>query len=149
MGQDKPHCRVDADAFAPARQRRRKPVWQHQSGQERREPPRRRSRLMGELELLVRQQCEEAQRQIKEIMRVLAASNTAHSDSEVGEAPYARPRMAEKEARPAATTQGAAVTSSLRIKTNKYDGWGSWEAFQGAFQAIVLVNQWSEVEKGS
>ncbi|RXM99642.1 hypothetical protein EOD39_11091 [Acipenser ruthenus] len=81
-------------------------------------------------------------------MRELAAAETAYSDSEVGEAPYARPRMAEKEARPAATMRGAAVTSSLRIKTNQYDGRGTWEAFQSAFEAIVLVNQWSEAEKG-
>ncbi|MGH0159919.1 UNVERIFIED_CONTAM: hypothetical protein FKN15_065533 [Acipenser sinensis] len=81
-------------------------------------------------------------------MRELAAAKTAYSDSEVGEGPYARPRMAEKEARPAATTQGTAVTSSPRIKTNQYDGRGTWKAFQSAFEAIVLVNQWSEAKKG-
>ncbi|RXM33636.1 hypothetical protein EOD39_5320 [Acipenser ruthenus] len=53
--------------------------------------------------------------------------------------------MAEKEARPATTMQGTAVTSSLCIKTNRYDRRGSWEAFQSV---IALVNQWSEAEKG-
>ncbi|MGH0128369.1 UNVERIFIED_CONTAM: hypothetical protein FKN15_000822 [Acipenser sinensis] len=118
------------------------------SRQEQRGPPRWRSHRMAELEHLVRRQCKEAQCQIEEIMRVLAAAETAHSDSEVGEAPYVRPRMAEKEAQLAATTQGAAVTSFPSIKTNRYDGQGSWEAFQSAFEAIARVNQWSDAEKG-
>ncbi|RXM37237.1 hypothetical protein EOD39_11070 [Acipenser ruthenus] len=51
------------------------------------------------------EKCEEAQRQIEAIMRALATAEISHSDSEVGEAPYARPRMAEKEARSAMTTE--------------------------------------------
>ncbi|MGH0175190.1 UNVERIFIED_CONTAM: hypothetical protein FKN15_075814 [Acipenser sinensis] len=99
------------------------------SGQERREPPRRRSRLMGELELLVRQQCEEAQRQIEEIMRVLAASKTAHSDSEVGEAPYARPRMAEKE-----TISFIMATTTCTRFTDEYQLFE--ELGKGAFSVV-------------
>ncbi|RXM34805.1 hypothetical protein EOD39_4495 [Acipenser ruthenus] len=87
------------------------------SRQERRGPPRLRRCQRGE-----EAQCEEAQRQIEEIVRALAAAQIAHSDSEVGEAPYARLRIVEKEVRPESTTKGAAVTSSPRIKTNRFDG---------------------------
>ncbi|RXM37095.1 Melatonin receptor type 1A [Acipenser ruthenus] len=117
------------------------------SGQERRGLPRLRSCQTVELERLVRCQCKEAQRQIEEILRVLAAA--AQSDSEVGEAPYARPGMAKKVAWLAMTTWGAPVTLCLCIKTNQFDGRGNWEAFQTAFEAIALVNQWTEAEKGS
>ncbi|RXN01162.1 hypothetical protein EOD39_7759 [Acipenser ruthenus] len=56
--------------------------------------------------------------------------------------------MAEKEVWPTMTMQSAVVTSSLRIKTNWFDGRGNCKALQSVFEAFALVNQWSEAEKG-